>query len=149
MTDIQGALGVTQMEKANWIQKQRTDRARRYDLLLKDFAWLKTPSVPEGCVHGYQSYVCLFQPEPPSLENLDRLSYQRNELMLKLEEIGVSTRQGTHAVTTLGYYQKRYGIRSEDFPNALLADSLTLTLPLFAQMTDEEQDYVVHSLKTI
>ena len=69
--------------------------------------------------------------------------------MMRLEESGVSTRQGTHAVTTLGYYQKKYGIHDLDFPNALLADRLTITLPLFAQMTDEEQDHVVESLPRV
>jgi dTDP-4-amino-4,6-dideoxygalactose transaminase len=147
MTDIQGALGVSQMEKATWIQQQRINRAKRYDRLLKEIVWLRIPSVPKNCIHGYQSYVCLFQPELPSLKNLAWLAHQRNGLMLKLEEVGVSTRQGTHAVTTLGFYQKKYGIRDEDFPQALLADRLTMTLPLYAQMTDEEQDYVVDSLK--
>lgn len=149
MTDIQGSLGVSQMEKARWIQEQRTNRARRYDFLLKEFEWLKTPYVPGNCVHGYQSYVCLYQPEAPSLENLERLHRQRNELMLSLKAKGISTRQGTHAVSALGYYKKKYGIESEKFPNSLIADHLTIALPLYAQMTDEEQDYVVDNLKRV
>ena len=67
--------------------------------------------------------------------------------MMTLEEQGIATRQGTHAVTTLGYYQQAYGIHDEDYPNALFADRLSLSLPLYAQMTDEEQDYVVDRLK--
>jgi dTDP-4-amino-4,6-dideoxygalactose transaminase len=157
MTDIQGAIGVTQMEKANWIQERRTNCAKRYDLLLKDVEWLKTPYTPENCIHGYQSYVCLFQPEQPivsfhslqTLKNVEKLNDKRNELMLKLEEIGISTRQGTHAVTTLGFYQKKYGIKNEDFPNAFISDRLTITLPVYAQMTEEEQNYVVDNLKKI
>ena len=147
MTDIQGALGVAQMDKAPWIQERRTQRARRYDALLAGVEGLKTPIVPAYCTHGYQSYVCLFQPEAPSLDNVGRLHEMRNRLMMTLEEQGIATRQGTHAVTTLGYYQQTYGLRDEDYPNALFADRLSLSLPLYAQMTDEEQDYVVDRLK--
>ncbi len=149
MTDIQGAMGVAQMKKAPAIQAARTARAARYDRLLADVAWLQTPHVPVDCEHGYQSYVCWFAPEEPSLENLERLNSLRNELMATLEQRGISTRQGTHAVTTLGLYQTRYGVRAEDFPVALMADRLSLSLPLYAQMTDEEQDFVVANLREV
>lgn len=147
MTDMQGAMGVAQMDKAAWIQERRTRRAERYTELLAGVAWLQTPVVPKHCTHGYQSYVCLFRPETPSLANVERLHEQRNAIMMTLEEQGIATRQGTHAVTTLGYYREHYGIRPEDYPNALIADRLSLSLPLYAQMTDEEQDYVVDRLK--
>lgn len=146
MTDIQGAMGVAQMDKAAWIQEHRTARAKRYDTLLQGLDWLKTPFVPVDCVHSYQSYVCLFQPETPSLANVERLHAWRNEIMMDLEGMGIATRQGTHAVTTLGYYVEQ-GIHPNDYPNALLADRLSLSLPLYPQMTDEEQDYVVEQLK--
>lgn len=149
MTDLQGALGSVQMDKAEQIQAARTHRARRYDRLLEGLPWLRRPAVPDGYVHGYQSYVCLFQPEPPSLASVERLHARRNALMLALEARGIATRQGTHAVTTLGYYQKKYGIRDEDYSNAYLADRLSLTLPLYAQMTDEEQDEVVRVLQEV
>ena len=147
MTDIQGALGVVQMEKAAWIQSQRTQRAKRYDDLLSSTEWLVCPKEPANYQHGYQSYVCRFQPETISLDNYKQLNEIRNSLMAKLEDVGISTRQGTHAVSTLGYYQKNYNIHDTDFPNALFADKLSLSLPLYAQMTDDEQEYVVYHLR--
>ena len=151
MTDIQGSLGVSQMEKADWIQKQRTDRAKRYDELLKELNWLQRPfniaaGFNEDYKHGYQSYVCLFQPEEITMSNLDKLGKMRNDLMINLQKKGISTRQGTHAVTMLGYYKNKYGITNEDYPNAMFADRLSLALPLYPQMTDEEQEYVVNEL---
>ena len=146
MTDIQGALGVSQMEKVEWVQKQRIERARKYDDLLKGLKWLKKPFYNDDYFHGYQSYVCLFQPESVTLENIDKLGKMRNELMIKLQKKGISTRQGTHAVHTLGYYKKKYGINNEDYPNAMFAEKLSLALPLYPQMTDEEQNFVVNEL---
>jgi dTDP-4-amino-4,6-dideoxygalactose transaminase len=147
MTDIQGALGCAQMERAEWILAERSRRALLYDEMLVEVVWLETPVVPDGYVHGYQSYVCLFRPEEPTLGNVNRLHQQRNELMMRLEAKGIATRQGTHAPVILGYYAEKYGLRPERFPNAYVADRLSLTLPLYAQMTDAEQDLVCQSLQ--
>jgi dTDP-4-amino-4,6-dideoxygalactose transaminase len=78
---------------------------------------------------------------------VERLSRWRNELMLRLEAKGIATRQGTHAPVIVGYYAQKYGLRPEQFPRAYLADRLSLTLPLYAQMTDAEQGLVCHSLQ--
>ena len=67
--------------------------------------------------------------------------------MDSLETAGIATRPGTHAVHMLGYYREKYSIEPVDFPNAYLADQLTVTLPLYAQMTEDEQGYVISHLK--
>jgi perosamine synthetase len=147
LTDIQGALGCAQIDKAEWILAERARCARIYDTMLADVPWLKRPDVPEGYVHGYQSYVCLFCPDEPTLKNVEKLYRQRNDLMLRLEAKGIATRQGTHAPVILGYYAQKYELRSEQFPKAYIADRLSLTLPLYAQMTDAEQSLVCQSLR--
>jgi len=147
MTDIQGSLGCAQMDRARWILERRRLIAERYDEMLAELDWLQTPHVPHGSVHGYQSYVCLLQTEQPTPENVDRLHEQRNQLMGRMESDGVSTRQGTHAAHLQGYYRRKYGIAPGDFPNAWIADRLSISLPLYAQMTEAEQDEVVAALK--
>lgn len=147
LTDIQGALGCAQMNRAEWILQKRTERARDYDRMLGDVEWLRTPLVPEGYTHGYQAYVCLFRPEEPDLNNVEELNRRRNELMTRLEAQGIATRQGTHAAALVGYYSEKYGLRPEHFPNTYIAEQLSLTLPLYAQMTEDEQDRVVNALK--
>ena len=77
------------------------------------------------------------------MANADRLFSARNRLMTYLEENGVSTRQGTHAPAHLGFYAEKYGIRPEDYPNAYMAEGLSLALPLYPQLTEEEQEYVI------
>lgn len=146
MTDIQGALGSVQMDRAEWILAERIRHAREYDRRLAEFDWLRTPIVPEGYVHGYQAYVCLFRPEEPSASNVERLNEQRNEIMTRLEERGISTRQGTHAVVIQGYYAQKYDLKPEDYMNAYMADRLTLALPLYPQMTEEDRTRVIEEL---
>ena len=147
MTDIQGALGCAQMERAAWILDQRAHHAHAYDERLTEIEWLETPVVPHGYIHGYQAYVCLFRPEQLTLANTEELHGQRNALMTQLEDQGISTRQGTHAPVLTGYYAEKYNFHPEDFPNAYMADRLSLTLPLYAQMTEEEQAFVLASVK--
>lgn len=146
MTDLQAAVGCAQMDRATWIGAERTRLARRYDEALAGLTWLETPRVPDGYGHGYQAYVCLFRPEMPTLQNVERLHAWRNRLMARLEERGIATRQGTHAPVLLGYYRRKYGFSPEAFPNAMLADRLSLALPLYPGMTDDEHAYVVREL---
>lgn len=150
LTDIQGALGVAQMKKAADVIEKRGLVARKYDEALKDNISLLKPFVPDGYRHGYQSYVCLFTGgvdiSTLDIEAIDRLNVRRNHIMAELEEKGIATRQGTHAVHTLGYYREKYGIRNGDFLKSYMADRLSITLPLYASMTEAEFGYVMEHL---
>jgi dTDP-4-amino-4,6-dideoxygalactose transaminase len=146
MTDIQGALGVSQMRKSASIMSARRRGAERYDELLKGFDWLELPYRHPDYVHGCQSYVCLFRPEDPSFSTCERMFECRNAIMGALEAKGIITRQGTHAPPHLHYYAEKYGITPTDFPVAFMAERLSLTLPLYAQMTAAESETVVSEL---
>ena len=77
---------------------------------------------------------------------VDVWNRERNRLMAELEKNGISVRQRTHAVHTLGYYKKKYGLKDDDYPVSYIADRLSITLPLYYGMTEEEQLRVVDSL---
>jgi dTDP-4-amino-4,6-dideoxygalactose transaminase len=147
MTDIQGALGCAQMDRLDEVLVRRREIAARYDELLAGFDFLERPVVPDDCLHGYQAYVCLFRPDEPVFENVERMHLARNELMRGLDRAGIQTRQGTHAPVLTAYYAQKYALRSEQFPNAYAADRLSLALPLFPQLTDDEQSTVVAELE--
>ena len=151
MTDFQGALGVSQMKKVDYILKKRSEMTQRYNDILNDVNVLTTPHVPEGYTHGCQSYVCLFTGGNDlsglNLETINSLNVLRNKFMDKLERKGIATRQGTHAVHTLGYYKKKYNLNDIDYINSYAADRLSITLPLYAEMTDEEFEYVTDEIK--
>jgi len=148
MTDIQGALGVSQINKINFLLKERKRIADSYNEMLKDVELLKLPKEDEAYIHSYQSYVCLYSPEEVNEGNLDSIFEKRNEIMSKLEASGVMTRQGTHSVPHQNYYKKKYSIKDRDCLNALAAEKSTIALPLYAGMKDEEIDLVVKELKS-
>ncbi|MGE0444239.1 MAG: DegT/DnrJ/EryC1/StrS family aminotransferase [Vicinamibacterales bacterium] len=147
MTDFQGALGVVQLARGDEILGARRRIAARYDAALAGAAWLDLPACPDGYTHGYQSYVCLFRPEAPTLARMPELHDRRNAIMARLEARGIATRQGTHAPPFTGFYAAKYGYRLEDFPQAALAERLSLSLPVYTQLTDAEVDEVCSALR--
>ncbi len=151
MTDMQGALGVCQMDRKEYIMNGRREVASKYDIVLKDISQLVAPYIPENYKHGYQSYVCIFTDGEDisnlTKEQIDRINIKRNIFMEKLEEMTIATRQGTHAVHTLGYYKNKNNFKDEDFLMSYAADRLSIALPLYAGMTNEEFDYVISNIK--
>jgi perosamine synthetase len=148
MTDFQAALGAAQMGRAADICSERRTIAARFDAAFAGLPWLRTPARPDGYVHGYQSYPCLFQPEPITQDSTPRVRERRNAWMDQLLQAGISTRPATHAVHMLTYYREKYGLRPEDFPNAWAANDCSISLPLFHGMTEDEQVYVMDTVRS-
>ena len=95
MTDIQGALGCAQMDRARRDPRRAGASSPRATTSCSPASTgFATPHVPDGYVHGYQAYVCLFRPEEPAPENVERLHRARNDLMRELERAGIQTRPG-------------------------------------------------------
>jgi dTDP-4-amino-4,6-dideoxygalactose transaminase len=147
MTDIQGALGSSQMTRAQAIIDERRDLAARYDHAFIDIDWLQTPKVPDGHLHGYQSYPCLFQPELCEKGKIREANRLRNKWMDWLQQSGISTRPATHAVHMLSYYRDKYSLKPSDFPKASVANDCSISLPLFNGMSREEQNYVIEQVQ--
>lgn len=150
MTDLQAALGASQMQRADVIVAERRQLAASYDASFADLEWLRTPMAPSGYGHGYQSYPCLFEPEQvrQAIDNRDKqllttVNEQRNAWMESLQQQGVSTRPATHAVHMLSYYRDKYNLNPDMFPAAQAANDCSISLPLFHGIRAVEQQYVV------
>ena len=154
MTDIQAALGVAQMTRADSILRERNKLAKIYENAFEDLDWLRTPKIENGCSHGFQSYACLFEPEKveksileKNFDYIEEINLKRNKWMEYLQLEGISTRPSTHAVHMLSYYRNKYNLLPEDFPNAFAANHCSISLPLFHGMKSEEQEYVIHKVR--
>jgi len=147
MTDIQGALGNKQMDRATAIVEERRGIAAEFDAAFAHLDWLRTPKAPEGYGHGYQSYPCIFRPEVTSDPyQLAAVNAARNRWMEALQVAGISTRPATHAVHMLTYYAEKYDLRPEDFPNAWVANDCSISLPLFHGMTDTDKTHLINTV---
>lgn len=138
MTDLQGAIGVVQLSKLDQFVAERAERAEWYRQQLVDLDWLRTPQETNQCTHAWQAFVCYVDP--------DIAPIARNDIMQRLQDQGIATRPGTHAVHMLTYYRNMFGHKAEDFPAARDCDANTMAIPLHNKMSDDDYDYVVKCL---
>lgn len=141
MTDLQGAVGLVQLQKLERFIKEREIWAEYYNQHLGGVDWLRLPKAPLIGQHGWQSFVCWVDPQKSPMP--------RNDMMELLQQKGISTRPGTHAVHMLGYYRERFGLKPEDYPNARDCDLNTLAIPLHNRMMEKDYAYVVSALKEL
>ena len=139
MTDMQGAVGLVQLGKLDRFLAERQEWADYYADQLAEVDWLATPAVAEGYGHAWQSYVCYVDEAKAPMP--------RNAVMAALQERGISTRPGTHAVHMLGYYRRRFGLSADDLPASRDCDRYTMAIPLHNRMTGDDFAYVVETLK--
>jgi dTDP-4-amino-4,6-dideoxygalactose transaminase len=138
LTDIQAAIGLVQLKKLDDFIAERARWATFYNSKLGGLNWLHLPSENAGCVHAWQSYVLKIDASSAPLT--------RDDLMTRLAAEGIGTRPGTHAVHTLDYYRRTYGINPEDFPHARDAADTTISIPLHNRMQADDYNYVAETI---
>lgn len=135
MTDMQAAIGMTQLGRLGDFLQRRRYLAMRYTMALQDLPWLQVPFVPSNCHHNYQSYM---------VRLVDRFALKRDSIMQELLEKRISTRRAIMAIhRELPYRSARW---NTSLSQTNLVSDTGLILPLFHQMTDGDQDYIVESL---
>jgi perosamine synthetase len=138
MTDMQGAIGVEQMKKLDWILQRRVEIGTRYNAALADIDFVETPYEPPYAKHTYQSYCIRFAHNSPKT---------RDEVMEEMQRAGIATRRGVMAAHLEPFYRKKFGAVS--LPETEAATRTTMLLPIYAQITEEEQETVIRTLRKI
>lgn len=141
MTDLQGAVGLVQLGKLDKFIDERARMAARYRKELGDLKWLRMPEEPIKDRHAWQAFATYVDPKSAPRS--------RNEIMEALQQQGISTRPGTHAVHMLSYYRKHYGLRPDDFPVARDCDRYSMAIPLHNRMSGEDLDYIIQALHSL
>ncbi len=138
MTDLQAAVGLVQLARLDDMLLRRRELARRYSERLSALPWLVLPEESIGTRHNFQSYMMRLTQEAP---------LSRDELMQRLLDRGIATRRGIMAIHREVPY--RGGNWDSSLPVTNLVTDTAILLPLFQEMTDEEQDYVISSLEDV
>jgi dTDP-4-amino-4,6-dideoxygalactose transaminase len=131
MTDIQAAIGLVQLRKLDRMVARRRVLAARYQYLLGDISDLATIRDPAYGTTNYQGFWIVLPPGFP---------VSRNELLRMLAEAGVSARRGVMAAHLEPAYSDE---PSSYLPVTERLTASSVTLPLFHEMTEEQQDSVV------
>lgn len=133
LSDIQAAVGICQLGALDGILERRRVLASRYSAAIDGIAHLEAPTEPEGYRHSWQSYAVRLSPEAP----LDRV-----ELMRRLLGDGIATRRGVTAI----HHEAPYAGLAESLPHTDAAARDVLLLPLYPDLEDAQQEWVLERL---
>ena len=136
MTDMQAALGISQMARLDVYVQQRHAIARRYDKMLLDLP-VATPAQNPDCFSAYHLYVIKVEDSHGIISRRSVFEHLRSA------DIGVNVHY--IPVHTQPYY-RALGFAQGDYPNAEQYYSQAISLPMFPKLTDADQSYVVDTL---
>jgi perosamine synthetase len=138
LSDLHAAVGLEQMKKLDLMLMRREQLAVRYHEALADLECLQLPFSSTDQPHSYQSYIIQLGPQAPK---------SREQVMQEMLEAGIATRRGVMAIHLEPYYRQRFpGVRLSVTETAAQS---TLLLPIYATMTELEQEYVIDHLHRI
>lgn len=133
ITEMQAALGITQLKRLDWSIQRRNEIAKKYDQAFAG-TFIKTPFRAENITHAFHLYII----QVPAEERKGLYDFLRaNKIFSQVLYIPVHT---------MPYY-RQFGWKDGDMPVAEEYYIHCLALPMFPSLTDEEQDWVIAKVK--
>lgn len=139
ITELQAALGTSQMRRLDSFVARRHELAKRYDQLIADLPVI-TPWQHPDSYSGLHLYVIRLRTE--------KIQKTHRQVFEALRGAGIGVNVHYIPVHTQPYY-KAMGFKLGDFPEAEKYYSEAISLPMFQSMTDEQQNVVVSVLREV
>lgn len=139
MTDMQAALALAQMSRAESMRTRREAIAARYEGSLRGIPGLKTPTVAQGMRHAWHLYQIAVSVKEARLD--------RSALARALREDGIGTSVHFKPLHLFPFYQERLGVKPGAFPNAERCFEETLSLPIYPDLSDSDVDRVAERVR--
>ena len=135
--EMSAALGYSQMLRIDEILEKRKKVAENYNELLKDYEWVKTPSVKEYVTRmSWFVYVIRLSPD-----------VNRDKVMRYMEEKGVQVRNYFQPLHLQPFYRRTFGYDEGMLPITEEESKKTLALPFYNDLSLDEQKVVVETLR--
>lgn len=138
MTDLQAALGLSQLSQLSQFVSKRNEIAVSYNSAFNNFP-LKHLTQSKHCYSSYHLYI---------VRLLNTTSEKHKSVICKLREQGVISHLHYIPIHLQPFYQKM-GFCKGDFPNSEAYYEQAITIPLFASMTNAEQNHVITTVSSI
>ena len=139
MTELQAALGVSQMQRLEQFVAKRHEISVIYNQILKDLPIILPYQLSET-YSGLHLYVIRLK--------LNEISKNHREVFESLREKGIGVNVHYIPVHTQPYYEN-FGFKQGDFPEAESYYASAISLPMYPDLTEEQIDYIYQSLKEI
>lgn len=134
ITDIQCALGISQMKKLDRFVERRREIAKRYEEAFSDIKGIQTPKQEADCQNSWHLYV------------IQVLEKDRKEVFETLRKKNIGVNVHYIPVYKHPYYQKN-GYEKVHCENAEKYYANAISIPMYPLLSKEEQDYVIETIK--
>ena len=141
ITDLQCALGLSQMKKFGRFIKRRKDIVRAYNRAFKNMRELILPVEESFMRPVYHLYVVQLR--------LSRLKATRKQIFDDLRKEGIGVQVHYMPLHLHPFYKKKFGFKQGDFPNAEAYYGRALTLPLFPAMAKKDVQMVISAVSKV
>jgi dTDP-4-amino-4,6-dideoxygalactose transaminase len=141
MTDIQAALGISQLKKLEWMWGRRKQIADRYTEAFKDSDLIVPPYVKPARVSAWHLYVIKL--------NLEALNIDRAGFIEELNNRGIGTSVHFIPLHRHLFYRDAFGYEAVDFPQAEWIYERIISLPIYPGMTDDQVARVVEEVRGV
>lgn len=136
ITDIQCALGISQMKKLPYFLKRRKEIAKKYQEAFADCKNIQLPYQKPGCENAWHLYIIRVK------------GGKRKEVFEQLREAGIGVNVHYIPVYKHPYYQK-HGYEGIRCPNAEQYYEEAISLPIYPALKEAEQQYVIEKIQKI
>ncbi|MCK4860247.1 MAG: DegT/DnrJ/EryC1/StrS family aminotransferase [Candidatus Omnitrophica bacterium] len=145
MMDIQAAIGIHQLPRVNRYWKRRQEIWNSYNEAFEELPVFTPASIEPSTRHAFHLYTLLLD-----IDNLNlNLNMTRDKFLDEMTKRNIGV--GVHyiALHLHPYYQKTFGYKRGDFPNAEWVSDRTVSLPLSAKLTNEDVEDVIEAVKNV
>jgi len=139
ITDIQCALGLSQLKKIDKFVERRRKIAEYYNSRFSEISIVTTPVEKEYVKSSYHLYTLQI--------DFEKLGRSRNSVMKELRENKIGSQVLYIPVHLQPYYAQKYGYKQGDFPNSENYYKNCLSIPMFPDLSDVEIEYVTDKIK--
>ena len=131
-TDINASIGIVQLKKQDELREKRQKIAQRYSEAFRDSSNIVLPIIKEDRETSWHLYVVKVE--------------ERDEVIEKLKALGIGCSVHFIPVHKHSYYKEKYGYKDENYPVANRVFEMSLSLPIYPDMSEEEIEYVIENL---
>jgi len=141
LTDIQSALGLSQLKRLNEFTFKRNKIAKKYNEAFKNNKNITIPKIKENIDHAYHLYTLLF--------NFKKIGKTRNEIMTELFNHKIGSQVLYIPIYKQPYYERKYKFKTKNFKNSEHYYNHALSIPIFPDLKAKEQNYIIDLINKI
>jgi len=141
MPDVNAAIGLAQLERA---EEMRLERQRVAEFYFDRLSNIECIDLPEILVpfedHAWHLFCIVLKPDSP---------IARNDFIEKMADAGIGTSVHYKPLHRMTYYRERYKLNPEDFPNSEKIWKGTVSLPIYPGLKQEELEYITSTIRSL